>query len=95
MPWPPALEHQLSKPVAGIMRGDGTTGSSSRPWRTCYRLTTLYSPACSPILDERGEERCSKLLAHKSPTSMTPIYGHSSHVSLWQNCGRRVAPVRR
>lgn len=26
--WPPPLERQLSKPVAGIVRGDGSTGSS-------------------------------------------------------------------
>ncbi|WP_172798430.1 hypothetical protein [Pseudomonas alabamensis] len=28
MPWQTALERQLDKPVAGIMRGDGITGSS-------------------------------------------------------------------
>ncbi|WP_175558128.1 MULTISPECIES: hypothetical protein [Enterobacterales] len=28
MPWLPALERQLGKPVAGIMRGDGLTSSS-------------------------------------------------------------------
>ncbi|AGI83696.1 hypothetical protein G655_23920 [Pseudomonas aeruginosa B136-33] len=28
VPWRPALERQLSKPVAGIMRGDGSAGSS-------------------------------------------------------------------
>jgi hypothetical protein len=28
VPWRPALERQLGKPVAAIMRGDGSTGSS-------------------------------------------------------------------
>ncbi|MBE3288357.1 MULTISPECIES: DUF3363 domain-containing protein [Enterobacter] len=28
VPWRPALERQLGKPVAGIMRGDGLTSCS-------------------------------------------------------------------
>ncbi|MFD2428803.1 hypothetical protein ACFSUK_12950 [Sphingobium scionense] len=28
MPWRPALERQLGKLAAGIMRGDGSTGNS-------------------------------------------------------------------